>query len=587
MKRILVADDSVTIQKVIALTFADEPFEVQSVGTGSEALELVKSWKPDIVLADVIMPQMNGYELCKAVKQVEEAGSVPVLLLAGTFEAFDEEEAKSVGADDFITKPFESGELIEKVKMLMGDVPAAPPAGQPPVVDEETIAVEPAEVPEVITPAEVPSPEPESTASEPDIWDILSESGDDVPAKEAVESGQAPSFGPIEDTGVVDVGSFDVGIGRPESQPVPSQPASEVPPETLKVPEVPEPTPQPEFEVPPTVPPVEGEQQDMDEKSRVENMEKDFFGFETGAVEETTTTDFLDEAVEEVTFEMEPPQGSQEPDSQDASFVVPEPAGDQAIVTGETISPETMAPEPPSPGGVPDQGAMGEEMEDRPEPVAIPVPDPIEIPEFVPEPLPDQEPAPDPVIEPAAEPSFGEVAPVAAASAATSASTTAEAMVDKEAMVDMEAMLDGEGMAGKEVVVEADLLDDAALDMPADESITEPGMPADLELQPEPPLELPVDLTPDLPEEFSPGPVEEPVVEESQEIPLEPPAVVPPAPDPGTPAEVPLKAAVDVPDDETIKKILEEKVEKIVWEVVPEMAEVIIREAIQKIKDRS
>lgn len=560
MKRILVADDSVTIQKVIALTFADEPFEVQSVGTGSEALELVKSWKPDIVLADVIMPQMNGYELCKAVKQLEDAGSVPVLLLAGTFEAFDEEEAKSAGADDFITKPFESGELIEKVKTLIGDVPAAPPVQQPPVVDVEPIAVEPAEVPEAAPPVDAPSPEPESAVSEPDIWDILSESGDDAVVPAGGGGKQTPGFGPIEGAGVVDVGSFDVGIGRPESQPAPFQATTGATGEAPQIPEV---------QVPEAVPPVEDQQSDNDEKSRVENMEKDFFGFETGAVEEASATDFLDEAVEEVTFEIEPPQDSQELASQEASFVVPEPAGDQAIVTGETISPDFMAPEPapdpepPSAEDVADPGAVGAELEDRPEPVAVPVPDSIDITGFAPEPASDPEPAP--------EPSFGEVPPSAPAfaSGTSEASPAANTMVDKEILADMEAV------AGD------------AQDLPAIEHAPVPEIPADLELQPEPPLELPVDLMPELPEEFSPEPAEEPVVVTPPETPSEPPVGIPDDLVPEPPAEVPAQAAADIPDAEAIKKMVEEKVEKIVWEVVPEMAEVIIREAIQKIKDGS
>ena len=77
MKKILVADDSVTIQKVIALTFADEPVEVQSVGSGSDALDKMKEWRPDIVLADVIMPRVNGYELCRAVKEDESTRDIP------------------------------------------------------------------------------------------------------------------------------------------------------------------------------------------------------------------------------------------------------------------------------------------------------------------------------------------------------------------------------------------------------------------------------------------------------------------------------------------------------------------------------
>jgi len=461
MKRILVADDSVTIQKVIALTFADEPFEVQSAGTGAEALELVKSWKPDIVLADVIMPQMNGYELCRAVKQLEETSSVPVLLLAGTFEAFDEEEAKSVGANDFITKPFESGELIEKVKKLIGGMPATSPAEATPAATGLASTADPGTAPEVVPQTDAPASAPAGEVSEPDIWDILSDTGDDATAQATGGSAPAPGFGPIEDTGVVDVGSFDVGIGRSESPPPTAQPPAAVPPEAVQMPEVVESTPAPQVQPAPAAPLVTDQEQDMEEKSRVENMEKDFFGFDTGAVEEVPATDFLDDAVEEVTFEMEQPQAAPEVDAQEVSFVVPEPAGDQAVITGETISPDFMAPDP------------------EPEPVPSPVEEPAPVPVPVPEPPVDLTPQP----------------------------------------------------------------------------------------EPEPPLELPVDLIPELPDELSPEPFVEPTVAVS----------APPSPEP----------AVDVPDDAAIRKLVEERVEKIAWEVVPEMAEVIIREAIQKIKDGS
>ena len=522
MKRILVADDSVTIQKVIALTFADEPFEVQSVGTGAEALELVKSWKPDIVLADVIMPQMNGYELCRAVKQQQETSSVPVLLLAGTFEAFDEEEAKSVGANDFITKPFESVELIEKVKTLIGEVPAAPPVQPVPELGDTATDVDPGTMAEVIPQAQEPPPAPAAQASEPDIWDILSESSDDPQVEAAGGSAPAPGFGPIEDTGVVDVGSFDVGIGRPESQPPPSQPETESPSEEIQMPEVVESAPMPETQPgTPDVPPVADQPQDVDEKSRVENMEKDFFGFETGAVEEIPVTDILEEAVEEVTFEMESPEPAAEVDAQEVSFVVPEPADDQPAVTGETISPDFMALEPPPTAEV------------------VQAQDPVvdTVPELAPPPVPQvEEPSvSEPFEVPSEVPGFASE-PVPSFAEAVPSLNTANEKTDPAPEISME---------------------------------LEPS------LVPEPPLELPVDLDTELPEEFSPEQAIEPVADIQPDPVLE------------SPVEVRSQDATNVPDDAAIRKIVEEKIEKIVWEVVPEMAEVIIREAIQKIKDGS
>jgi len=126
--RILLADDSVTIRKVVELTFSDEDFTIDSVGDGSQAFEHARAQRPDIIISDVIMPGFNGYELCQKIKADPDLQSVPFLFLKGTFESFDEEKARSCGADGFIVKPFESQEMIAKVKNLieMAAVPVRP-----------------------------------------------------------------------------------------------------------------------------------------------------------------------------------------------------------------------------------------------------------------------------------------------------------------------------------------------------------------------------------------------------------------------------------------------------------------------------
>src|SRR5215813_11446818 len=124
--RILLADDSVTIQKVIELTFMDEDFEVRAVSNGDEALALLPDLKPDFVIADVHMPGANGYEVCRRSKELRP--DVPVLLLVGTFEPFDEAQARAVGADSHLKKPFDSQELLQRVEELLAAKPAAAPA---------------------------------------------------------------------------------------------------------------------------------------------------------------------------------------------------------------------------------------------------------------------------------------------------------------------------------------------------------------------------------------------------------------------------------------------------------------------------
>src|SRR5271169_2514469 len=117
--KLLLADDSLTIQKVVELVLADEHFEIKSVNDGELALEAIGSFSPHIVLADIEMPKLNGYQLCEKIKNDTATVHLPVILLTGAFEPFDEEYAKAVGADDYIVKPFESQELISKVKSLL------------------------------------------------------------------------------------------------------------------------------------------------------------------------------------------------------------------------------------------------------------------------------------------------------------------------------------------------------------------------------------------------------------------------------------------------------------------------------------
>ncbi len=123
MRTILLADDSVTIQKVIELTFMDEDYSVVSVSNGDAAVSKLGEMRPDLVIADVHMPGASGYQVCRASKQLFP--EIPVLLLVGTFEPFDERESAAAGADANLKKPFDSQELLGTVRHLLG-TPAAP-----------------------------------------------------------------------------------------------------------------------------------------------------------------------------------------------------------------------------------------------------------------------------------------------------------------------------------------------------------------------------------------------------------------------------------------------------------------------------
>ena len=161
--KLLLADDSVTIQRVIELTFADEDVQVIAVGDGRQAIERIEADRPDIVLADVGMPERDGYEVAAYVKNTPHLAHIPVLLLTGAFEPVDEQRASDVGCDGVLAKPFEPHMVITRVKELLAGAPprsAAPRrtedlgGAMPPVVSSVPVSptYEPIAVPRALAP---------------------------------------------------------------------------------------------------------------------------------------------------------------------------------------------------------------------------------------------------------------------------------------------------------------------------------------------------------------------------------------------------------------------------------------------------
>ena len=126
-RKLLLADDSITIQRVIELTFAEEDVQVLAVGDGRQAIDRIRADRPDIVLADVGMPERDGYEVAAFVKGDPALAHIPVLLLTGAFEPIDENRARAVGCDGVLVKPFEPQMVINRVKDLLA---GRRPAGQ-------------------------------------------------------------------------------------------------------------------------------------------------------------------------------------------------------------------------------------------------------------------------------------------------------------------------------------------------------------------------------------------------------------------------------------------------------------------------
>ena len=200
--KVLVADDSITIQKVIGIIFGGDEYSLTIVNNGKAAVDKAREITPDILLIDALMPGMSGYEVAEAVRSTPSLAAKPILILTGSFEPFDEEKAKKSGADGFIAKPFESQQIITKVKELLelGKTRASSAAAsqfQPPfevidiptpVIDQRHKAPEaaPADIwgaftQDVETPAATAAPvvSPPSAASvELDVFAIVHEEND-------------------------------------------------------------------------------------------------------------------------------------------------------------------------------------------------------------------------------------------------------------------------------------------------------------------------------------------------------------------------------------------------------------------------
>jgi len=117
--KLLLADDSVTIQRVVELTFSGEDVQVVTVGDGEQAIARIPVEHPDIVLADIGMPKRSGYEVAAFVKGRPDLSHIPVLLLAGAFEPVDEARAQQVKSDGVLVKPFEPQQVISRVRELL------------------------------------------------------------------------------------------------------------------------------------------------------------------------------------------------------------------------------------------------------------------------------------------------------------------------------------------------------------------------------------------------------------------------------------------------------------------------------------
>jgi CheY-like chemotaxis protein len=268
-KRLLLADDSVTIQKVVELAFLEEDFEVIAFATGDEALAALESGESAILVCDIHMPGTDGYEICQRAKSVRDG--LPVLLLVGTFEAFDDDRYESSGADGYLRKPFDSQELVRKVKQLVTDdaedagAPASSddagddegsfvqtfeaidpsrPATEevaPDVMTAEAVAPEAAietEIPDVTLPPHEAAAAPEAEAGEKSGGDEHEPAIFDTLASDKVTAEPADLSGPTEQLPTIETPSPEPQQSAP---PPPAPVAEPAPAPTERAPVEPEP----------------------------------------------------------------------------------------------------------------------------------------------------------------------------------------------------------------------------------------------------------------------------------------------------------------------------------------------------------
>lgn len=171
--KILVADDNTNIQKMVSLALEERGISVVSVGNGEAAVRRMPDVDPDLVLADIFMPVRNGYEVCEFVKKDERFAHVPVILLVGAFDPLDEKEARRVGADGVLKKPFVPPDpliamvtsALEKNPRLAAELAKAKEAKAAPEPEPEPLpSVDLSARPEPKPLPEFPEPSPEEAA---------------------------------------------------------------------------------------------------------------------------------------------------------------------------------------------------------------------------------------------------------------------------------------------------------------------------------------------------------------------------------------------------------------------------------------
>lgn len=182
MPKVLVVDDSLSVRKVVQRALEAKRIEVLSAASGTEAMEQIARETPDLVVCDVIMPDMDGYQICDFVKKHPALGKTPVILISGIVNSTVLERAAKVGSDDVMRKPFAADELLHRIEGVLAvqarpaaSASAAVPVAAAPVLEPTVDVPPPAPIsaaPSAVPPA--PVVRPPVVEPLPDIKPLLS-----------------------------------------------------------------------------------------------------------------------------------------------------------------------------------------------------------------------------------------------------------------------------------------------------------------------------------------------------------------------------------------------------------------------------
>jgi two-component system alkaline phosphatase synthesis response regulator PhoP len=115
---VLVVEDEADVAEMIRYNLGKEGYDVRLAGNGTDALRLAKEAKPDVILLDIMVPQLNGWEICRRLKQDRDTLAIPVIMVTGRVEEGDKVLGFEMGADDYVTKPFSPRELLARVRAV-------------------------------------------------------------------------------------------------------------------------------------------------------------------------------------------------------------------------------------------------------------------------------------------------------------------------------------------------------------------------------------------------------------------------------------------------------------------------------------